>query len=145
MRARPLRRPSGSMPTLRTPPKSDISDFGHSIVPNSGKPEFGCVGIEPQSIELASGPARRLGTKRQTWTTSLGNSAMRQRAGAGRARALSYRACPRLPPLPDGPAVRPTFRGRLAGRRMPARAVEGRLLRARRDGAAADGARVAAD
>ena len=23
-------------------PKSDISDFGHSIRPNSGKPEFGC-------------------------------------------------------------------------------------------------------
>jgi hypothetical protein len=28
--------PAGSL----SPPKSDLSDFGHSIVTNSGKPEF---------------------------------------------------------------------------------------------------------
>src|SRR5712691_4919188 len=59
--------PSGSMPTLRTR-RSRISTSATLIVPNSGKPEFGCVDIEPQSI--ASGPARRLGTKRRTRTTS---------------------------------------------------------------------------
>src|SRR5207247_10506327 len=58
----------GSIPSLRAPPKSDISDFDHSIVPNSGKPEFGGVGIEPQSVEVASGPTRRLDTKRRART-----------------------------------------------------------------------------
>ena len=32
-----------SVPSRSRPPKSDVSDFGHSIKwPNSGKPEFGC-------------------------------------------------------------------------------------------------------
>src|SRR5215467_2493530 len=40
-------------------PKSDISDFGHSIVPNSGKPEFGCGESLPR-LDRGS-PARQRG------------------------------------------------------------------------------------
>ena len=62
--------PSGSMPTLGTRRSRIYPTSATLIVPNSSEPEFGCVDIEPQSIEFASGPARRLGTKRRTRTTS---------------------------------------------------------------------------
>jgi dihydrofolate synthase / folylpolyglutamate synthase len=39
---------------LAAPPKSDVSDFGHSKMPNSGKPEFGCEGKLVSDAELAA-------------------------------------------------------------------------------------------
>ena len=38
---------------LGAQPKSNLSDFGHSM-PNSGKPEFGCEGVLVSDAELAS-------------------------------------------------------------------------------------------
>jgi dihydrofolate synthase/folylpolyglutamate synthase len=35
-------------------PKSDISDFGQSKMPNSGKPEFGCEGVLVSDAELSA-------------------------------------------------------------------------------------------
>jgi dihydrofolate synthase/folylpolyglutamate synthase len=39
---------------LGAQPKSDVSDFGHSMMPNSGKPEFGCEGKLVSDDELAA-------------------------------------------------------------------------------------------
>src|SRR5262249_48249168 len=57
--AMPARTPS---PPLQ--PKSDLSDFGQSIVPNSGKPEFGCKrGREPAVLVARSIPRRPRGAR----------------------------------------------------------------------------------
>ena len=39
---------------LGAQPKSDISDFGQSKMPNSGKPEFGCEGVLVSDEELSA-------------------------------------------------------------------------------------------
>jgi dihydrofolate synthase/folylpolyglutamate synthase len=39
---------------IGAPPKSDISDFGQSKMPNSGKPEFGCEGVLVSDEELSA-------------------------------------------------------------------------------------------
>ena len=39
---------------LAAQPKSDLSDFGHSKMPNSGKPEFGCEGKLVSDSELTA-------------------------------------------------------------------------------------------
>jgi dihydrofolate synthase/folylpolyglutamate synthase len=39
---------------LGAQPKSDISDFGQSKMPNSGKPEFGCEGVLVSDAELSA-------------------------------------------------------------------------------------------
>ena len=40
-----------AIPSLSSPlqPKSDVSDFGHLTMPNSGRPEFGLGEVGPRS------------------------------------------------------------------------------------------------
>src|SRR2546425_1979800 len=87
---RSLDKPRTPSPQLSPQPKSDISDFGQSKVPNSGKPEFGwgegahrdyCAVIESHSAVPPSAAAGRLSVYAGCFARCANNSAL-TRSGA---------------------------------------------------------------